>query len=273
MTNEQYVQELNMWRASMNEGLTKENGWLALSGLFWLHDGENKVGTAVSNHVTLPSNSAPAEVGTFTLHDGQVTLAVTAVDQVQVDGKPSNEVILQPDTTDAPSFVTINNLRMVVIQRGEQFGIRLWDNDRPERQTFNGRKWHPPQEKFRVTATYVPFDTPETITFSRSLGADFESEIQGYVNFSIDGIDYQLHTFAQPDGELFTLFKDGSSGKTTYGAGRYLLTEKVINNQVIIDFNRVFNPPCAYTSYATCTLPPRQNWLPIAIDAGELSPK
>ena len=254
----------------MNESLTKENGWLALAGLFWLQEGENSVGTAVSNTIILPPNSTSANIGTFTLHDGIVTLSVILGNKVEVDGKLTCESILNPDTSDKPNFVTIGNLTMVVIQRGDQFGVRLWDNDRPERASFNGRNWHPPQEKFRVLATYTAFDTPETITFSRSLGEDFESDTQGYVNFEIDDQDQQLHVFAQPDGGLFTLFKDSSSGKTTYGSGRYLLTKKVTNHEVVLDFNRAYNPPCAVTPYATCTLPPRQNWLPIAIDAGEL---
>lgn len=270
--NEQLTQELNEWRESLNNGLIKENGWLALAGLFWLQEGENHFGTAVSNAVVLPDNAMPEQVGTFTLQDGEVTLTVTAVNQVQVDGETVDQANLKADTSGEPNNITIGNLTMIVIQRGEQFGVRLWDNDRPERHNFNGRKWHTPQEKYRVSATYTQFETPETISLQRSLGADFDSEMQGIMNFAIDNVPCELLAFAQPDGELFTLFKDESTGKTTYGAGRYLVTEKVEKNKVIIDFNRAYNPPCAFTSYATCTLPPRQNWLTIPIVAGELKP-
>lgn len=267
---ETYQQELISWRASMNESLTKENGWLALAGLFWLAEGKNSFGTAVSNNIILPPGTAPNHVGIFTLQGGEVTLNVTAENQVAVDGAISNQAVLQADTTGAPNPITINNLTMMVIQRGEQFGIRLWDNDRVERQNFNGRIWHPLQEKYRVPATYTQFATPETINLSRSQGDDFDSEMQGTIEFTLEGVPCKLFAFEQPSGELFTLFKDSTTGQTAYGAGRYLLTEKVDNGKVVIDFNRAYNPPCSVTAYATCTLPPSQNTLPVAIEAGEI---
>ncbi len=265
-------QDTLAWRDLLNDNLTKENGWLALAGLFWLQGGENDVGAAVSNQIILPPDSAPEQVGTFTVQDGDVHLTVTAVNQVKINGEISNQAMLQADMSGTPTYITIGNLTMVLLQREALFAIRLWDNGRPERQHFNGRKWYPLQEKYHLQATYTPSATAETITLQRTIGNDFDSAIQGHVTFLLDGVAYKLLAFKQATGALFLPFKDKTTGKTTYGAGRYLLIEEIVDNKVTIDFNRAYSPPCAFTHFATCTLPPSENKLNVAIEVGELYP-
>ena len=191
---------------------------------------------------------------------------------ITIDGKAIKKAVLKPDTTGTPTKVKIGDLTIMLIDREDGFGIRLWDNQRPERLNFSGRVWFPIDEGYNVPATYEPFEDSLEILMQRKNGADFSDQVQGEIHFRLDGQDLSLLVFVQENGSLFTLFHDQTSGEESYPSGRYLLIAPPKEGSVEIDFNRAYNPPCAFTDFATCSLPPAQNRLDVSILAGERRP-
>jgi hypothetical protein len=268
MDFEQYQEEMAAWRLMLDESLRRENGWLALAGLFWLAEGDNAFGSDSGNAVIVPGDVA-AHLGVFRLTADTVTLHVAPEADVCINGERVQEAVLRPDSSGSPAMVTVGQVVMMVMQRESVYAIRLWDNGRSERHTFPGRQWYPVQISYRLTATFTPYETPETLTLTRSQGADFEEHPAGYVNFNLAGQELSLLALRDESNSLFLPFKDATSGQRTYKGGRYLRAEYPQNGRTTIDFNRAYHPPCTFTPYAVCTLPPRQNWLDIAIEAGE----
>ena len=264
-----YYKETEEWRRSADENLRKENGWLALAGLFWLDEGENSIGTGPSNDILLPSDSAPDRIGVFNLRKGQVSLQVLEGVNVKIDGEEGKEAILIPDVSGSPTLISLGQLTFMLIEREDGLGIRYWDNQRQERIDFPGRKWYSIQKEFLVKGSYQPFDKDLDLVMSRKNGSDFQDQAQGQVIFQLDGRDLSLVVFEQKDGSLFTMFLDQTSGKDSYGSGRYLVIDPPKEKMVEIDFNRAYNPPCAFTNFATCPLPPSQNKLDLEIRVGE----
>jgi uncharacterized protein (DUF1684 family) len=252
----------------LDDSLRRENGWLALAGLFWLEGGENTFGSDPASAVVLPGN-VPAHLGTFRLTAGTITLNVTPAADVRIHGEKVQEAVLQPDSSSSPTMVTVGQVVMMVIQRESVYAIRIWDNGRAERHTFPGRQWYPLQDSYRLPATFTPYETSETLTLTRSQGADFEELPAGYVNFNLNGQELSFLALRDESNSLFLPFKDATNGQSTYKGGRYLRAELPQNGLTTIDFNRAYHPPCTFTPYAVCTLPPRQNRLDIAIEAGE----
>lgn len=264
-----YYLETEEWRRSADENLRKENSWLALAGLFWLNKGETSFGTHISNTIVLASGSGPARMGVFDWTDEEVILRVEEEVELHVDGEIIKERILRPDSSGSPTEITFENLTMMLIEREDGLGIRLWDNQRPERVAFSGRRWYPINDRYLVKGYYETYQEELDLTMSRKNGTDLHQQAQGQVIFQLDGRDHNLVAFEQEDGSLFTLFLDQTSGKESYAAGRYLVINPPKEKMVEIDFNRAYNPPCAFTDFATCPLPPAQNRLGAAIRAGE----
>lgn len=264
-----YRSEIEQWRARREASLKSDDGWLTVAGLFWLRHGINTVGTDAGNDIVLPAGSAPAKVGTFDMHDGIVSFEAAAGANVSVNGNPSTASTLKPDSAGAPDVVRLNDLTMFVIQRGDRYGIRLKDKNSEMRKKFTGLRFFPVKEEYRVRAKFVPYNPPKTIPVPNILGQVEETACPGYVEFSLNGQQLRLDPVTE-DNTLFFIFKDLTSGKETYPPGRFLNTEMPKNGEVILDFNKAYNPPCAFTPYATCPLPPEQNKLPIAVEAGEL---
>lgn len=264
-----YVQEIEKWRRAADENLRKEDSWLSLAGLFWLDDGENSFGTDRSNDIVFPPGSGAARMGVLDLVDDQVTLIVEENVDLRVDGEIIKETILKPDISGDPTEIKWEERTFILIEREDGLGIRLWDNQRPERVNFPGRVWFPIDENYVVTGCYEPFEKALDLVMERKNGSDFMDQVQGQIHFQFDGRDHSLLAFEQEDGSLFTLFLDQTSGKSSYPSGRYLLVPPPQEGSLTIDFNRAYNPPCAFTDYATCPLPPKQNRLPVAIQAGE----
>jgi uncharacterized protein (DUF1684 family) len=261
--------ETEEWRKAADENLRKENSWLALAGLYWLNEGENSFGTDPSNSIVFPSGSGSPRMGVFDLIGDQVTLRVEEGIDLSVDGEIISEISLKPDTSGSPTEIKYEDLTFILIEREDGFGIRLWDNQRTERKDFSGRVWFPIQEEYRVKGTYEPFEEELSLILGRKNGSDLEQQAQGQIKFQLNDQDVSLVALAQEDGSLFILFHDLTNGNETYPAGRYLLVAPPDNGSIIIDFNRAYNPPCSFTDYATCPLPPPQNKLNLAIQAGE----
>lgn len=264
-----YQAEIQKWRHAREASLTADSGWLTVVGLFWLKEGKNTVGTEGGNDFVLPKGSAPGSLGVFEFQGQRIFFQAAPGVSVTVNGKPATSAALKPDTSGSPDIVRTNDLTMFVIQRGSRHGIRLKDKNSELRKNFTGVKYFPVKEEYRGRAKFVPYDPPKMITVPNILGDSEEEASPGSVVFTLNGKECRLDPVSEDDG-LFFIFKDLTSGKETYPPGRFLTTEKPKNGAVILDFNKAYNPPCAFTPFATCPLPPKQNHLPIRIEAGEL---
>lgn len=272
MANEQYEQSVLKWRQEVDANLRRENGWLALAGLFWLRKGTNVIGSDPNSDIILPKRTA-ARLGTFEFDGNNVTLNVEDDTPVEVNGTPTKTALLDADQEDVPSFITLEDIRMVVVRRSKGVGIRIWDNQRDERRIFPSRQWYPVKEEYRVPATYTRFEIPKVVKMPDILGAILDEPMQGFVSFELFGKKHELIVEELPDKRLFVQFMDLTNGNPTYPSGRYHYTDAHENGKLFIDFNKSYSPPCAFTEYATCTFPPQENHLKVAIEAGEIYPK
>ncbi len=268
-----YTASVEAWRRKMDERLREPTGWLSLAGLFWLHEGSNLVGSDPASDVRLPAGAASLRVGRIELKGPTATLHVTGGDAVRVDGVPMDRIELVPDVGESPTYVDLGELRLVVIRRGERLGVRLWDARRPERKAFAGRRWFPIDLRWRVPATFVPHEPPLTLQVPNVLGEIGLEEGIGRVVFDLSGEACTLEAIRENGDELFLIFADPTNREATYPSGRFLYAEASRGGRVVLDFNRAYSPPCAFTAFATCPLPPAENHLAIPIPAGELYPR
>ncbi len=271
MANEDYENIILKWRQEVEANLRRENGWLALAGLFWLRKGTNLIGSDPESDILLPKR-APARLGTFEFDGNNVTLNVQADLPLEVNGVTTTSALLDADQEDVPSFITFSDMRMVVVRRSKGVGIRVWDNTRKERQLFPPREWYPVKKEFLLPATYTRYETPRIVKMPDILGAILDEPMQGFVTFELGGQKQELVVEELPDQRLFVQFMDLTNGSSTYPSGRYHYTDAHENGKVFIDFNKAYSPPCAFTDFATCTFPPQENRLHIAIVAGETFP-
>ena len=272
MANEEYINSINKWRQEVDANLRRENGWLALAGLYWLRKGTNLIGSDPGCDILLPGR-APAKVGTFEFDGNNVTLNVESDLPVEVNGEETKSALLDADQEDVPSFITFSDMRMVVVRRSKGVGIRLWDNTREQRRTFPPREWYPVNEEFRVPAVYTRYETPRIVKMPDILGAVQDQPIHGYVSFELEEQGFELIVTEEPDRRLFIQFMDLTNGNPTYPSGRYYYTDPYEDGrEFFLDFNKAYNLPCAFTDYATCTFPPPENHLKAAVEAGEKYP-
>ena len=265
-----YRTEIEKWRQAREANLKKDDGWLTVAGLFWLKEGVNWAGTDTSNQLVLPQGSAPARVGNFVLLEGKTTFIAQPGVTVTSDGKPVGSLVMRSDTPGPPDIITIGRLSMFVITRGKRVGIRLRDKDSIFRREFTGLHWFPVDEAWRIRAKWVPYTPVKQINILNILGDTEQQPCPGYASFQVAGKEYRLEPTAE-DNQLFFVFRDLTSGKETYPSGRFLYADAPSGGQVVLDFNEAYNPPCAFTAYATCPLPPPQNRLALSIPAGELN--
>ena len=268
-----YVRAVQQWRAQEEAKLKADDGWLTVVGLDWLKEGENRVGSNPNFEVRLPK-PAPDKVGTLTLKAGQVHFRPEKGVAVTFNGKPAAETVLKPDITPQYDKLAVGRIKFFIIQREQRFGVRIKDNDSAARREFTGLKWYPVDESWRVQAKFVPYPTPRKVTFDTLAGVKEEDIAPGYVTFQHEGKEYRMEPVADGN-DLWFVMRDQTSGKTTYGASRFLYAAMPKTGvkqlgTIELDFNKAENPPCVFTDYATCPLPPPQNRLAIAVTAGEL---
>ena len=265
-----YLASSEAWRQEIENKLRAPNGWLALAGLIWLHEGVNLIGTDPAADLRLPAGTASPILGRIEVDGSEAVLHVTGNDPTRVQGSPVDRVALVPDVGDSPTYVEIRELRFVLIRRGPRLGIRLWDNRRPERTAFPGRTWYPIDPAWRVTASFAAHDPPLALSVPNVLGeVNLEKSI-GKVVFAVSGTSFSLEALTEDEGGLFLIFADPTNGDTTYPSGRFLYTAAPSDGNVVLDFNSAYSPPCAFTPYATCPLPPSENRLAIRVEAGEM---
>jgi hypothetical protein len=261
--------EAAKWRQEKEADLKREDGWLSLVGLFWLKDGPNSVGAARENDVVLPYGLAPTRAGEIYLKDGKATLTLQSGVTATVNNQPICSVELTTDDQHPSPVVSLGTVRMTLIKREDRFGIRLRDSNSLTRVQFTGLKWFPFTEAFRVNAKLERFENPRDVDVPNVLGGAYKMKSPGLLVFQLNGQTFSLMPVIEDD-QLFIIFRDRTSGKSTYGGGRFLYADLPgADGTVVLDFNKSYNPPCAFTSFATCPLPPSQNRLGIAIEAGE----
>lgn len=270
MVDEAYLSTLRTWREEMDANLRRENDRLALAGLFWLQKGFNTFGSSRDCDILLPK-PAPRIIGAFEYDGDNITLTLDLGQSVEVNGQPTTTPTpLESDDSATPSYVTYQTLRMVVIRRAHGVGVRLWDNARPERRNFPGRKWFEPDELYRVQGNYTPYPVPTKVKLANNLGELEEDMLHGYVSFTLAGRGRRLDVSELDDGRLYIQFRDRSNGLTTYSEGRYLYTEPPTEDgSVILDFNRAFNPPSAFSPFSTSTFAVKRNELKVRVEVGE----
>jgi uncharacterized protein (DUF1684 family) len=264
-----YQEELNKWRQKRLETLKADDGWLTVSGLFWLKPGVTKIGSDPSNDVLLPART-PAMLGTLELEGGKATFRPDPAATLTCNGKAFSGGEVHSDASGHADVLAVGDVKLILLKRGDRFALRLKDNQSPIRSHFAGLRWYPPREDWRVVGRFVPFAAPTKMVMDTIVGGSDVAESPGLVEFEHDGKTYKLQAIAQKDGSLWFVFRDRTSGRTTHGGARQLDADAPRNGIVILDFNKATNLPCAYIPYATCPIAPPQNRLSVAVEAGEL---
>jgi len=273
----QWRAEVDGWRAQRERELASPDGWLTLVGLEWLKAGVNSFGAAPDNAIKIRAQ-APLHFGLLTVSGTTVQLLSPSGGfpaDFQLDGKPAREGTLSADDA-KPSTLTWHGLTMVVLPRGGRYALRIKDADSPTRTGFKGLHWYAPDARFRVTARWIPYSTAHIEKIPTIINTTLDMPAPGVAEFTLDGKPLRLEPVFE-GGErdkLFFILRDQTSRTTTYEAARFLHTGLPSNGvgqpgTLTLDFNELYNPPCAYTPYATCPLPPEQNRLAVAIEAGE----
>ncbi len=263
-----YSEAFEKWKAELVDDL-KQN-WLSLAGLYWLHSGSNTFGSAQGNDIVLPAHSCPPHAGSFEFNGQIATVKFLPGVKATFDGKSATVTELLPDSSEHPTIIELGSLRMHVIKRGERTGIRVKDLNSAAARNYAGPIFYPLNPSYRITATWIPSTGKKTVDVPNVLGDVTPTPVAGEVSFKINGQEVRLTDLGgDPSKGLFFVFNDLTKSTETYPGGRFLDTDPVVNNTVVLDFNRAHNPPCAVTPYATCPLAPKENRLTVAIPAGE----
>jgi uncharacterized protein (DUF1684 family) len=268
-----YDKEIETWRKSREDRLRSDDGWLTVAGLFWLAEGDNRFGSDPAAVVVLPAHSAPAQAGVFRVHGKQVTVMPAPGVKVTMGSQAVTDRELHADVPGPPDVLSLGALRFFVIERGGRMAIRLRDLQSPARRKFAGVRWFPIRKEYRVVGRFIPHASPKQLSIPNVLGLVESMDSPGVVEFRLQGQKLQLEpVYESPErNELFFIFRDRTSGHETYGAGRFFYADNPRNGEVVLDFNKAYTPPCGFTRFATCPLPPRSNHLPVRVEAGELN--
>ena len=264
-----YAQQIETWRAKRVERLKAPTGWLSLIGLHWLKDGKNTVGAAKENDIVL--GAGPARLGVITLKSGKATIELDPRTNATIDGKPQKTAELLDDKHEQPTTVAFGSASFYVIDRDGKKALRVKDSEAQTRKHFVGIDYYPIDPKWRVEAKWVEYKPPHTLEIPTVLGTVDKMPVPGKAVFERDGKTYELlPVLEEPDAkEIWFIFADKTSAKETYGGGRFLYADMPKDGKVVIDFNKAYNPPCAFTPHATCPLAPPENRLAIPVTAGE----
>jgi uncharacterized protein (DUF1684 family) len=269
MTDTRYSDEVQQFRDARDERLkTNPQSWLALIGLFRLAEGENTFGADEKNKIVL-TNCGQPHCGSFVLDSGNVTLISRSECNLTVNDFTPGPRILHTDHDEETDLIRVGRLTMMILLRGKDHYLRIWDRESPAIIEFTGLKHFPIKPEYRIVANFLTYVPLKVIKIQDVIGTEFDGHLAGEAHFNLNGNDCRL--VAEESGEeLLFSFTDETRNDSTYPGGRYLVTKMPKDGQVILDFNRAVNWPCAYTAYATCPLPPAENKLPVRIEAGEM---
>jgi hypothetical protein len=270
-TDQAYMDRINEWHQGRIERLTSENGWMSLAGLYWMNNGENTFGADSSNDIIFPAGKAPNFMGSFILKDGIVRAKILPNVEVSMDDEPVTDVILESDAGGNPTVLHHGSLSWYVIQRSDDLAVRLKDSANPIIATFHGIERYPVDSSWRLEAKFEAYNPQKSISVPTILGTIEEEPSAGALVFKIQGKTYRLDVVGNLDDEqFFIIFGDETNRDETYESGRYVYVDNPgSGGSTILDFNKAYNPPCAFTEYATCPFPPPQNVLPAKVTAGE----
>ena len=263
-----HEEEIRAWRQARHERLADPNGWLTLVGLEWLNEGSNTVGAGEGNDARVPGG--PAQWGVIRVEGDEIRFRPGPGNGVTVDGETVQEARLVADDQGQPTVVRHGDLSFHVIHR-ESYALRVKDRRAPLLLAFEGVPAYDIQADWRVEGRFLRAEPGTTIGIANVLGQTSDSPVFGTFEFERDGQTFSLLALgAETSRSLWFLFADKTSGRETYGAGRFLYSEGMPENgRLVVDFNKAYNPPCAFTDYSTCPLPPQQNRLRLAVRAGE----
>lgn len=266
----EYLEEIKQWDQRRAERLKADDGWLNLVGRTWLKPGENKFGSAKDNEVMIESDKVPAYMGVFVFQDLTVTMKVNDGVEALFNGNPVKEIVMIGDHKKEMTVFQYGSIKWNLIVRNELYGIRFRDLESEFVKTFSGIERFPVNEDWRITAQFEVYNPPKKMEVPNVLGQVDDEMSPGAIVFTKDNQNYRLNAIDAGD-KLWFIFADGTSGKETYGGGRFLYTDTKADStgKVIVDFNKAYNPPCVLTKFATCPLPPRENYIKLRITAGE----
>ncbi|MXZ73448.1 MAG: DUF1684 domain-containing protein [Acidobacteria bacterium] len=263
-----YAAEIEAWRVDREARLAADDGWLTVAGLFFLNEGTQTFGSSPLNDILL--RTGPEQAGTFTLRNNVVTVRAAEGTTLEVDGRDVAEARLWPyEGSDRPT-IALGPLSLFGHYSGDRLAIRMRDQESTIRREFTGLRWYPVNETFRVKGTFIPHDEPRTMELPNILGDVETFRTSGSVAMTVGGAEVRM-TAVDSGGRLWFIFRDLTSGAETYPAARFLYADVPgANGTTTVDFNRAYNPPCAFNPHTTCPLPPLENRLPVRVEAGEL---
>lgn len=266
----EYVKQIEKWDQRRVERLKADDGWLNLVGRFWLKPGENTFGISKDNNVVIESPKLPDHIGTFLFKDSSVIFKANDGVNVLLNGEPVKEVLMIDDQKADMTVLQIGSIKFNLIIRDTLYGIRARDLNSELVKNFKGIERFPIDESWNINARFEPYDPPKEIAVPNVLGQISKEKSPGAVVFERDGKTYKIDAVDEGGDKLFLIIADETSGEETYGGGRFMYVDKPDSlGSVMLDFNKAYNPPCVFTKYATCPLPPEQNYLKLKIEAGE----
>ncbi len=268
-------EDWNDFKAKRLKSIGGTNGWTSLVGLLWIHEGTNTLGSDPASDLRLPEGRAPRVAGLVIRTGTQVRFIPAPGVTATLDGAPVTDAMLRSDgdgTEPEPAVLMLGALRIITLQRSERMALRVKDPEAPTRRHFVGLDYYPYDPRWRLEGRFEPATAYHTLKITDVTGRVKAEPSPGTIVFTVDGQEQRLEVLDDDETyDLWAVFRDQTAGKTTYGGGRFLHVDKPgADNRVVIDFNYAYSPPCAFTSFATCPLPPRQNWLRIPVPAGEL---
>ena len=265
-----YVKEINEWDAKRVNRLKADDGWLNLVGRFWLEKGESTFGSSKDNDIVIESSKLPEHIGSFIFNDTTVTFKAKDDVEVLLDGKPVKEIVLVDDQKKDMTVLQIGSIKFNLIIRDTLYGIRFRDLNSDLVKNFKGVDRFPIDESWKITAKFEAYNPVEEIDVPNVLGQISKEKCPGAVVFERDGKTHRIDAVDEGGDRLFLIIADQTSGEETYGGGRFMYVNKADSTgTILLDFNKAYNPPCVFTKYATCPLPPLQNYLKLKIEAGE----
>ena len=269
--NDSYRESILAWQKERERNLIEnDRSWLCLSGLFHLKEGRNTFGSDPTNDLVLSGAGIPLRVATFNLTNGKVTVKAATGAPISVEGRPITSMTMRSDQDEHPDYLNLGNqITMLIIKRGPFTLIRVWDKNHPNRSSFKGLRFYPVNPDYCIHGSFIPYDQPKIIKITDIIGSTYDVSHPGHVSFQVDGKEQRMEAVAEEE-KLFFNFRDMTNGDTTYPGGRMLLADKSETGEVLMDFNLAYNPPCSYTDYATCPIPPEENRLTVRIEAGEM---
>ena len=265
---EAYFDELESWKQNRDVRLRSDNSFVNLAGLYWLADGENTFGSDSLKNIVFPEH-APGSMGTITLQDSIVYLLASEGIEISVDSLIQPEAMIYNASEEVQSVMHLGRYKWYIIERAGNYGIRLRDLEHPQVLQPLNIQYYDWSDDWMITAHFQPYDSARSIQIDNIVGFTFDEEVNGELVFEMNGQQHSILPLMDDDG-MFIMFADATSGDETYGAGRYLVAELPDEEgNVLLDFNKAYNPPCAFTDFATCPLPPQDNILEIPVLAGE----